>query len=414
MTRIEPSMDIVGVELAADDRLRHRLGTRRSLGMLTASLAALLAVVAASTGPSASGSGRPSTLPRPCGPTPPKPAPGKVWFGASLDGANDTVTKYAARLGHTPAVLIQFVDLPMTAEERTWLGDAIDNARQAGSILLLTLEPSKGLAAVTVPVVDDLVKRVARAEAVGVPVIVRFGQEMNGSWYPWGQQPGAYISTFRKVADAIHSGAPGAAMLWAPNEGSGYPFTGGRYSAKPGSLAAKTLDTNHDGKLDKGDDPYAPYWPGRRYVDWVGMTIYHWGDTYPWGANVLPAAGKFEALLRGTFSTDGVKLPDFYTTYGVRQHLPLAVTETSALYNPSRAGASDLAIKRAWWEQVFAASVPKKMPDLKMINWFEWDKFEQQTNSRIDWTVTIVPAIRKAFTAALPSWLAYGGGSRLC
>ena len=391
-------------------------GIRRSLGILAASLAALLAVVSAgaSTGSSRSGSSWASTRPQRCGPTPPKPAAGKVWFGVSLDGANDTVQKYAARLGHTPAVLIQFADLPMTAQEHTWLGQAIDNARQAGSSLLLTLEPSKGLGAVNTPVVEGLVKQVAAAEALGVPVIVRFAQEMNGSWYPWGQQPGAYVLAFRKVADAIHSGAPGAAMLWAPNEGSGYPFTGGRYSAKPGSQLAKTLDTNHDGKLDKGDDPYAPYWPGRRYVDWVGMTIYHWGNTYPWGANVLPAAGKFEAILRGTFSTGGVTLPDFYATYGVGQHLPVAVTETSALYNPSRAGASDLAIKRAWWGQVFASSVPKDMPDLKMINWFEWDKFEQQTNSRIDWTATTVPAIRKAFTAALPSWLAYGGGSGLC
>ena len=363
---------------------------------------------------SASGSGAISPHLRPCGPTAPKPAVGKVWFGASLDGANESVQKYAARLGHTPAVLVQFADLPMNGKGKTFVGQAIDNARKAGSSLLLTLEPTKGLAAVTTPVVDDMVKQVASAEAEGVPVIVRFAHEMNGSWYPWGQQPLAYVAAFRKVADAIHSGAPGAAMLWAPNEGSGYPFTGGKYDAKPGSPSAKALDTNHDGRLDAGDDPYAPYWPGRRYVDWAGMTIYHWGNTYPWGANVLPPAGKFEAILRGTFSTGVLKLPDFYATYGVRQHLPIAVTETSALYNPSRAGASDLAIKQAWWDQVFASSVPKDLPDLKMVNWFEWDKFEQQTNSRIDWAVVDDPTIRKAFVAALPSWLAYGSGSGLC
>ena len=34
----------------------------------------------------------------------------------------------------------------------------------------------------------------------GVPVIVRFAHEMNGSWYPWGQQPTEYVAAFRRVA----------------------------------------------------------------------------------------------------------------------------------------------------------------------------------------------------------------------
>ena len=390
------------------------MGIAQALTLLASSAALLSVVTAGGSAGASPGAGSYFSRPRPCGPTPPKPAAGKVWFGVSLDAANLTVQKYAARLGHTPAVLVQFANLPMTGQDKTFVDQAIVDAREIGSSLLLTLEPTMGLAAVTTPVVNELVKQVAGAEAQGVPVIVRFAQEMNGTWYPWGQQPAAYISAFRKVADAIHSDAPGAAMLWAPNEGTGYPFSGGKYEAKPGSPSFKILDTNHDGKLDSGDDPYAPYWPGRRYVDWVGLTIYHWGNKYPWGANVLPPAGKFEAILRGTFLTHGAKLPDFYAIYGVGQHLPVAVTETSALYNPSRRGASDFAIKQAWWKQVFASSVPKDLPDLRMINWFEWDKFEQQTHSFIDWAVTDVPAIRKAFVAALPSWLTYGSRSGLC
>ncbi len=43
-----------------------------------------------------------------------------------------------------------------------------------------------------------------------------------------------------------------------------------------------------------------------------------------------------------------------------------------------------------------------------MINWFEWDKNETEVNGRVDWTVTNTPAVREAFTAALPDWLSYG------
>ena len=43
-----------------------------------------------------------------------------------------------------------------------------------------------------------------------------------------------------------------------------------------------------------------------------------------------------------------------------------------------------------------------------MINWFEWDKEEVEVKGRVDWTVTNTPAVREAFTTALPDWLHYG------
>jgi len=43
-----------------------------------------------------------------------------------------------------------------------------------------------------------------------------------------------------------------------------------------------------------------------------------------------------------------------------------------------------------------------------MINWFEWDKQEPEVGARVDWTATTNPAVRRAFTAALPAWLHFG------
>ena len=61
--------------------------------------------------------------------------------------------------------------------------------------------------------------------------------------------------------------------------------------------------------------------------------------------------------------------------------------------------------------QVLAPDIPETFPDLKMINWFEWDKYESEVNATVDWTVTRSPAERAAFRKHLPTWLDYGSGS---
>ena len=66
------------------------------------------------------------------------------------------------------------------------------------------------------------------------------------------------------------------------------------------------------------DDPYAPYYPGDDAVDWVGMSLYHWGSAYPWGENEIPEAGKLLAQVTGEYdglNGDERAVPDFYGTY---------------------------------------------------------------------------------------------------
>ena len=80
----------------------------------------------------------------------------------------------------------------------------------------------------------------------------------------------------------------------------------------------------------------------------------------------------------------------------------MAITETAALYNPSVGGPSELAIKQAWWRQVFSTNTFSGFPRIKMINWFEWRKFESETGCIIDWTVTSNPELAGAFVSELP------------
>lgn len=83
-----------------------------------------------------------------------------------------------------------------------------------------------------------------------------------------------------------------------------------------GSTDFQLMDTNNDGKLDGNDDPYSPFYPGDEYVDWVGMSIYYFGPSYPWKANALPKSGQFESVLNSG---------DFYQRFSVEKNKPMMV-----------------------------------------------------------------------------------------
>lgn len=338
------------------------------------------------------------------------PADGTL-FGVNLDWHSKPLATFAKDLGHKPAVNVSFTGFPLTSKDEEDLEQAVQQIRADGRMMLLTLEPADGLSTVTEETATALAKDLDRFNKEGVPVIVRFAHEMNGSWYAWSQQPQRYIAAFQTLANAVHTLAPGSAMMWAPNYGGGYPFAGGTYEAKPGTAEFAALDTNGDGALTMQDDAYAPYYPGDEAVDWVGMSLYHWGARYPWGENELPEPNKFAEQLTGTYNGangDDSLLPDFYSVYGQQHGKPVAIPETAALFAPAAGGEQELAIKQAWWNQLFDPSVHQQFPQLKMVNWFEWDKNEVEVKGRVDWTITNTPAVREAFTAALPDWFRYG------
>ena len=327
----------------------------------------------------------------------------------NLDWAHDSVAQVSERLGATPSVWVQFVAFPLDPTQRANLDAFVEQVAAAHGIALLTLEPHDGLDAVTAEAAADLATVLdGYWEDAGVPTIVRFAHEMNGSWYPWAQQPEAYVAAFRTVADAIHAGAPASAMAWAPNEGSGYPFTGGQFASEDAAL-----DTNRDGSVTNADDPYAPYWPGDDAVDWVGMSLYHWGLAYPWGENELPADGTFRALLTGgnTGAHEGqVQIPDFYATYAEGHDKPMGVFETAALYNPAAEGPSEAELKSAWWAQVTDDALRADFPRLAMINWFEWRKDEPEVGGVIDWRLSADADLARTLLSQAPDgWLRFGG-----
>jgi hypothetical protein len=338
-------------------------------------------------------------------------------FGVNPDWENQTLQEYAAAIGHRPAVAVSFADIPLNEADTDNVVAAGDQVAANGGALLLTLEPTSGLAAVTPQVAADVADVLASLEERGTAVIVRFAHEMNGSWYAWGQQPVEYVAAFRTMSEALREGTHSAAMMWAPNYGGGYPFAGGVSEAEPGTANFVALDTNSDGSLSMADDPYAAYYPGDDVVDWVGMSLYHWGSVHPWGENEMPEPQKFAQQLTGQYNGlngDDTDVPDFYTDYGVDRGKPVAIPETAALVVRRGDTAGELAIKQAWWQQIFADETLEQFPDLRMINWFEWDKFEPEVGADVDWALTSDQTTNDLFKADLPSWAQFASPPPAC
>ncbi|MCF6174373.1 MAG: hypothetical protein L3J71_01260 [Victivallaceae bacterium] len=318
-------------------------------------------------------------------------APVSGYFGFSLDWNSDSPEAVVNRLGIKPKVYARFFAFPMSEADVITLNKTVALVKAQGAYLFVTLEPWGGLSSVTLAEAERHANIFKKTRA---SIFLRFGHEMNGSWYPWSQQPTEYKQAFVMIADAIHRLTRGrVAMVWSPNYGGGYPFTGGAYSITSNSPDFEVLDTNSDGIIDAYDNPYEPYYPGDGAVDWVAMSLYHWGSSYPWGENEIPEVGKFAAQITGTyngFAGDNTMLPDFYQAYAVDKGKPMAIPETAAFFVPSLGSPSELEslIKQEWWNQLFSQASRTQFPEIKMIIWFEWLKPESSIkNTVVDWRI---------------------------
>lgn len=336
---------------------------------------------------------------------------GDVLFGAQVDWVTESPQSYSDAFGRSPYVYGKFVDFPLTEERRLSVDSAARQVADKNAILFITLQPYDGLETVTPETMAQLTADLTRWNEIGAPVMVRFAHEMNGSWYPWAQRPAEYVRAFRDVADAVRA-APASSIVWSPNDGGGYPFSGGDYEARPGTADFAALDTDGDGRLTEKDDMYAPFYPGDDAVDWVGLSLYHFGDVYPWGPNVIPESTKFEDKMIGTYANEYVDqndVPNFYERYVEATGKPMTISETAAVYNPSGAHSDlEFEVKQAWWSQVFSDNVRTNYPGIRLINWFEQNKLEADFSPEpIQWSVIDDLDTRTAFRRALPDWVMF-------
>ena len=103
---------------------------------------------------------------------------------------------------------------------------------------------------------DDYWREWAKnAKAFEADVILRFGFEMNGDWFGWGQQPKAFKSAWKRVHKIIRedAGARNVQFMFAPNV---------EWDQR-NKLAAIEL-----------------YYPGDEFVELLGLDGYNFGDSH--------------------------------------------------------------------------------------------------------------------------------------
>ncbi|KAI9023472.1 glycoside hydrolase superfamily [Hyaloraphidium curvatum] len=317
-------------------------------------------------------------------PPPPPPPPisnanPKFHFGVAVQFDRDTPAAYVQRVGFVPTVWTTYerIGASFNVGNPAGLGWMLSQLGQPrGSLtIVMQLLSDCGIGCVTDVSIRGMAEAVRRINGYGVKVIIVPYPECNGYWFSYGNQPGAMVASFRRIVDVTRAFGVDRNMVrfgWHVMETTSYPWGPTRFDP--------LLDTNRNGRLDRGDDPWSPYYPGDSYVDWIGMSAYHYGVAWPWGENELPPAGKLRGQIRnsqgegGSPNGSGFDLYRFASERGKR----FAVFETAGTFYPaSRPGPGKLAVMRAWWRQTYESVLFAEMPNLGMVVWFEYIKWEE-------------------------------------
>ncbi|MDG4829539.1 glycosyl hydrolase [Solwaraspora sp. WMMD1047] len=175
-------------------------------------------------------------------------------FGVTLhDRSEAAVTAVAEQISCRPSVMQVFASV-----ER---GISVETLSTVPATPMLSIEPWRSGGGSAQPdwslsaTIDGRWDREYDALARTVvgyrqPILIRFGHEMNGHWYPWGTRngnsKGEYVRAWRHVVDRFRqAGATNALWVWSPN-----------------------IIRGADSRTIK------EFWPGEQYVDIVGVTGY--------------------------------------------------------------------------------------------------------------------------------------------
>jgi hypothetical protein len=127
-----------------------------------------------------------------------------------------------------------------------------------GAVPLVQINPTGiDLASIASGKYDGYLSSYAEAvRAYQLPVILSFGHEMNGSWYSWGYRhtsPKTFVAAWRHIVTLFRElRVRNVTWLWTAN----IMHTGSSIS-RP-----------------------APWWPGNKYVTWVGVDGYYYKPSW--------------------------------------------------------------------------------------------------------------------------------------
>ncbi len=286
-----------------------------------------------------------------------------VVLGTNTTGITDdtegALDRFAAEAGRAPGIAMFYRDWSEGWSTALIEPRFIDPVVARGATPMITWLPQLGgqdpirqpaysPARIAAGAFDPFVRRAAReAAAFAQPLLLRFAHEMNGPWSSWGawvdgNTPSDYVAMWRHVVSIFREeGATNVRWVWSPNV----------YA--PGASLA-----------DGSAMPFEPFYPGDRWVDFVGLDGYNWGTVRSSGWQSFGGVfgPSYDALVR---------LSD----------KPVMICETAS----AEAGGS----KAAW-----ILSIPRvlqaRMPRVRALIWFDRDK-------ETDWQIASSPASEAAF-----------------
>jgi hypothetical protein len=149
-------------------------------------------------------------------------------------------------------------------------------AARRGAVPLVQMDPTNAsITGIAHDRYDGYLSEYAEAvHAYGHPVILSFGPEMNGSWYPWGYthtSPAVFVAAWRHIVTVFRAlGAHNVTWLWTVN----------------------IVNDTQSGRIP----PPGPWWPGNAYVNWVGIDGYYLKPSWEFAPLFGPTIGAVRAL----------------------------------------------------------------------------------------------------------------------
>jgi mannan endo-1,4-beta-mannosidase len=185
----------------------------------------------------------------PAGPAPPHQPPIRYFGVYEVDAPQSYagIRQFARTAGRMPNLVSYYsgwYEPFQTAFAKT--------AARNGATTIVEIDPTNiSLARIAAGGYDAYLIRYAKeVAAFRRPVVISFGHEMNGFWESWGyhQTPAAdFRAAWRHIVDVFRqSGATNVKWLWQVNS------------------ASKKTGPVHD------------FWPGAKYVNWVGVSGYYY------------------------------------------------------------------------------------------------------------------------------------------
>jgi hypothetical protein len=210
--------------------------------------------------------------------------------------------------------------------------------RAAGRTPLIAWDGRSDLGAIRAGRWDGLLRQRAReCREFGAPLYLRWAAEFNGDWNPCYGRARDFVPAWRHLVGVFRAeGASNVRWVWCP-------------------IA-----------LEQRFHPYEDwraYYPGDRFVDWVGMDGYNWGTTRSWSR-----WQSFEAIFG-----------PLYADYARRK--PTMICEVAS---------AEVGGDKSAWIRAMGAGLAGRFARVRALVWFH-------ANKETDWRVNSSDAALHAF-----------------